>query len=274
MLLNSMNSIGRPVALPLSLSTFFRYFLILISSCFYLISLFSCTSAKSVTYFTDLTDSLRVELPEIKKPEAIILPDDMLEIRIAGANEQTSSLFNNYGSNSVERAAITPIYLVDLNGYLEFPIIGKIKAAGMTRDEFKILLKQAVGKYLKDPIVTVRFTNFRFTVLGEVRSPGSFNVQNEKVSILEALGQAGDMTQFAKRNSVRVIRDSMGKREIGMVNFNQKTVFTSPYYYLKRNDVVYVEPQQSKTNYESVSRISSILATALGIVAVIFSLVR
>jgi polysaccharide export outer membrane protein len=76
----------------------------------------------------------------------------------------------------------------------------------MTRDEFKILLKQAVGKYLKDPIVTVRFTNFRFTVLGEVRSPGSFNVQNEKVSILEALGQAGDMTQFAKRNSVRVIR--------------------------------------------------------------------
>jgi polysaccharide export outer membrane protein len=144
----------------------------------------------------------------------------------------------------------------------------------MTRDEFKILLKQAVGKYLKDPIVTVRFTNFRFTVLGEVRSPGSFNVQNEKVSILEALGQAGDMTQFAKRNSVRVIRDSMGKREIGMVNFNQKTVFTSPYYYLKRNDVVYVEPQQSKTNYESVSRISSILATALGIVAVIFSLVR
>jgi hypothetical protein len=83
--------------------------------------LFSCTSAKSVTYFTDLTDSLRVELPEIKKPEAIILPDDMLEIRIAGANEQTSSLFNNYGSNSVERAAITPIYLVDLNGYLEFP---------------------------------------------------------------------------------------------------------------------------------------------------------
>jgi polysaccharide export outer membrane protein len=209
----------------------------------------------------------------MRKPESVILPDDMLEIRIAGANEQTSALFNNYGSSSVPAGTNFPTYLVDMNGEIEFPIVGKVKAAGLTRDDFKTNIKQAVGKYLKDPIVTVRFTNFRFTVLGEVRLPGTFNVQNEKVTILEALGQAGDMTQFAKRNTVRVIRDSSGKREIGMINFNQKTVFTSPYYYLKRNDVVYVEPQQSKTNYESVSRISSILATSLGIVAVIFSLI-
>lgn len=274
MLSNSMNSARRTGALLLSPPTILRSFLITISAIFFLSTLLSCTSAKSVTYFTDLTDSLRVQLPEMKKPEAVILQDDMLEIKIAGANEQTSSLFNNYGSTAIERGAVIPSYLVDLNGEVEFPLIGKIKAAGLTRDEFKTNLKQAVGKYLKDPIVTVRFTNFRFTVLGEVRAPGTFNVLNEKISILEALGQAGDMTQFAKRNTVRVIRDSSGKREIGMVNFNQKTVFTSPYYYLKRNDVIYVEPQQSKTNYESVSRISSILATSLGIVAVVFSLIR
>lgn len=269
--LNSMNSLGRGIfqfksALKLfNLSTYIIYFLSLPL-------IFSCNSAKNATYFTDISDSLKVQLPEMKRPEAVIMPDDMLEIRIAGANEQTSALFNHYGS-TVAGAGV-PAYLVDLNGEIEFPFIGKIQAAGLTREELKNKLKQGVVKYLKDPLVTVRFTNFRFTVLGEVRSPGSYVVPNEKVTILEALGQAGDMTQYARRNTVRVIRDSSGKREIGMVNFNQKTVFTSPYFYLRRSDVIYVEPQQSKANYESVTRISSILATALGIIAVIFSIVR
>jgi polysaccharide biosynthesis/export protein len=233
----------------------------------------SCRSAKNVTYFSDLSDSLMVHLPEMRRPEAVIMPDDLLEIKIAGASEQTSALFNNYG-NAAERGGLLQPHLVDFDGNIEFPLVGKIKAAGLTREELKNKIKKDVVKYLKDPIVTVRFVNFRFTVLGEVRTPGSYVFPNEKVSILEALGQAGDMTQYARRNTVRVIRDSSGKREIGMINFNQKTVFTSPYFYLQRNDVIYVEPQESKTNYENVSRASSILATGLGIVAIIFSIVR
>jgi polysaccharide export outer membrane protein len=268
-----MNSFRNLFVLPYCF-TIIRSSTYIIVAIFTCSSFFSCTSAKSVTYFTDLTDSFRVQLPEMRRPEAVIMPDDILEIKIVGANEQTSALFNNYGGGSGEKAGVVSTYLVDANGEVEFPFIGKMKASGLTRDEFKTRLIQDVTKYLKNPIVTVRFNNFRFTVLGEVRLPGTFLVQNEKISILEALGQAGDMTQYAKRNTVRVIRDSIGKREIGMINFNQKTVFTSPYFYLRRNDVVYVEPQQSKSNYESFSRIASISATALGIIAVIFSLTK
>ncbi len=239
-----------------------------------LISLLSsCRSAKEVTYFTDLSDSLLVHLPEMKRYDATIMTDDLLDIRIAGASEQTTALFNSYGSSTEKGINIQP-HLVDFNGEIEFPLIGKVKAAGLTREQLKNEIKTLVNKYLKEPIVTVRFVNFRFTVLGEVRSPGTFVNLNEKVTILEALGQAGDMTQYAKRNTVRVIRDSSGKREIGMINFNQKTVFTSPYFYLQRNDVIYVEPRDSKTNYETITRVTSILATALGIVAVIFSIVK
>ena len=249
-------------------------FIVFISISTCLFTFTSCRSAKNVTYFTDLSDSLKVQLPEMRRPEAVIMPDDLLEIRIAGANEQTSALFNNYGSAAGSIGGTIQPHLVDFEGEIEFPFMGKIKAAGLTREELKNKIRKDVTKYLKDPIVTVRFVNFRFTVLGEVRNPGSYVFANEKVSILEALGQAGDMTQYARRNTVRVIRDSSGKREIGMINFNQKTIFTSPYFYLQRNDVIYVEPQESKTNYETITRVTSILATALGIVAVIFSIVN
>ena len=139
------------------------------------------------------------------------MPDDQLEIRIAGANETTSALFNNYGNVSGSAGTTIVPHLVDANGEIEFPFIGKIKASGLTRDELKTRIRTDVTKYLKDPIVSVRFVNFRFTVLGEVRTPGNFVFPNEQVSILEALGQAGDMTQYARRNTVRVIRDSSGK---------------------------------------------------------------
>ncbi len=235
----------------------------------------SCTPAKNVAYFTDLSDSARVILPDLKRPEGVIMNDDILDIKIAGANEQTTLLFNNYGGAVSDKASTGPAgYVVDANGEIEFPMIGKVKAAGLTRDQLKVKLKLLVIKYLVDPVVTVRFTNFRFTVLGEVRNPGSFLLPTDRVTILDALGQAGDMTQYAKRNTVRIVRDSSGKREIGLVDFNQKTVFTSPYYYLQRNDVLYVEPQKSKTNYESAARLISLTGTVVSVVAVAFALFK
>ncbi len=104
----------------------------------------------------------------------------------------------------------------------------------MTLDSAKNTLKQLIDAYLLDASVTMRFVNFRFSVLGEVRMPGSFNVQNEKVTILEALGYAGDMSQFAIKKNVRIVRDSSGNREVGLINFTEKTLFTSPYYYLQK----------------------------------------
>jgi polysaccharide export outer membrane protein len=201
------------------------------------------------------------------------MPDDVLAIRFSGANPQTQQLFNSFGISST-LAGSAGEYMVDPNGNIEVYQIGLIKAAGYTREQFRKILTDSVSTYLKSAVVNVKFLNFRFTVLGEVRTPGSFVLPTDKVTILEALGQAGDMTQYARRNSVRVIRDSSGSREIGMINFNQKTVFTSPYYFLQRGDVVYVEPQKSKTDYESVTRVTSIIGTALGILAVTLTILN
>ncbi len=205
------------------------------------------------------------------------MPDDLLEIKIAGANEATTALLNTYSTTSNSTTAASgsaPGYLVDNNGEVEFPIIGKIKAAGLTKEEFKDRLKERVSKYLKDPLVSVRFTNFRFTVLGEVKVPGTFIVPNERVTVLEALGHSGDMTNYSRRTNVRVIRDSSGIREIGIVDFTDKAVFTSKYYYLERNDVVYVEAEKSKSQFEDFSRISTILATVASLIAITITILR
>jgi polysaccharide biosynthesis/export protein len=231
----------------------------------------SCTSPQKLRYFSNLSDSQLVRLPQLAKPEAVIMPDDILEIKVGGANETTVATINSY-SNPNNPTPVT--YIVDKNGEVEFPLIGKITAGGLTRNQFKESLEKRVSKYLKDPIVTVKFTSFRFTVLGEVNAPGTYVVPNEKVTILEAMGHAKDMTEYARRTNVRVIRDSSGAREIGIINFNDKAVFTSPYYYLQRNDVVYIEPERNKGRIDQASRIGSIAATLLSIIAVTLTIFK
>lgn len=211
-------------------------------------------------------------LPTLVRPEPVIMPDDILDIRITGGNEITVAQVNGYIGVVGSTAGNT--YLVDSKGLIEFPLIGKIKAGGLTRDELKAKLTEAASRYLKDAMVTIKFTNFRFSVLGEVNSPGTFVVNNEKISILEGLGLARDMTQYARRTNVRVIRDSSGVRHIGVINFNDKSVFTSPYYYLQRNDVVYVEPEKNKGQIDQATRIGSIIATVVSIIAVSLTIFR
>lgn len=235
----------------------------------------SCVSSKNLKYFNNLSDSAVTHLPAIQKPLAVIMPDDLLEIKIAGANEATAALLNTYSiSANPSNATSAYNYLVDDNGEIEFPVVGKIKAAGVTKEELKEIVKLKVAKFLKDPLVSVRFTNFRFTVLGEVKMPGSFLVQKEKVTVLEALGTAGDMTAFSRRDKVRIIRDSSGTRETGLVDFTDKSVFTSRYYYLQRNDVIYIEAEKSKSQYESFSRVTAIVATLASLIAIAITVLK
>lgn len=233
-------------------------------------AMFSCTSSKKLKYFSNLADSPLVRLPIMPVPQAEIATDDLLEIRISGANEATTAIINNYSNTAGSTNAFA--YLVDKNGEVEFPILGKVKAAGLTKDMFRDKLKGLVTKYLKDPVVVVKFTNFRFTVLGEVKAPGTFSVPLENVTILDALGSSGDMTSFARRNNVRVIREVQGTRIIGTVNFQEKAVFTSPFFYLQRNDVIYVEPETTKSKIDDISRIISIAATLIGVLAVVLTI--
>lgn len=227
----------------------------------------SCSSNKQLMMFSDLPDSPRVILPQMQSPVALIQPDDILEIKIAGKNEATVADFNTKGGGYILSLNSVPNYLVDRNGEIELFKIGKVKIAGYTVDSAKTILKDLLKPYLLDASTVIRFVNFRFTVLGEVRSQGSFTIPNEKINILEALGYAGDLTQFAKRNNVRVIRDSSGHREVGLVNFNEKTLFTSPYYFLKRNDVVFVDGDYTaKKRAENFNRTSSIIGIATSLI--------
>lgn len=236
----------------------------------------SCIPTKNLKYFNNLSDSQVVHLPNLEKPQAVIMPDDILDIRIAGANAETAALLNAYSTpaSAANAATANSGYIVDTRGDVEFPIMGKIRAAGLTREAFRDRLKERVSKYLKDPLVTVKFTNFRFSVLGEVKNPGSFLVQQERVTILEALGLSGDMTMYSRRTNVRVIRDSSGNRQIGQLDFTDKSIFTSQYYYLQRNDVVYVEAEKTKSRYEDFSRISAIVATLASIIALAITVLR
>lgn len=208
-------------------------------------------------------------MPDLQVSNAVIQPDDLIELRVLSAiNPEAANRIAPVTDNTV------PTYLVDIEGFIDLPLAGRVKIAGLTRDQAKEKLAAEIAKFVREPAVHVRFVNFRFTVLGEVKNPGNFNISTEKVSILEALGYAGDFSEFARKNSVRVIRDSSGKREIGMINLTQQTVFTSPYYYLRRNDVVFVEALPGKTNFQSISRTSNIIAIASGVIALGLTIVN
>ena len=230
----------------------------------------SCGSNKHLMVLSDLPDSPRIALPQMQAPSSVIQPDDILEIKISGKNPQTVSDFNAKGGGYTTGLNSAPTYLVDKNGEIEIYKIGKVKIGGYSLDSAKLFIERLIQPHLVDPSVVLRFINFRFTVLGEVKAQGSFTIPNEKLNILEALGYAGDLTQFAKRNKVRVIRDSSGYREIGLVNFNEKTLFTSPYYYLRRNDVIIVEADlNAKKVNERFARTGNIIGIITSVIILI-----
>lgn len=232
-------------------------------------ALSSCVDQKKFTYFNDIPlDSSHLSLSTIPFPKTVVQKDDILEIKIAGKSDLTTIDFNAKGSGFGNGQAVIPTYFVDRNGEIELYLIGKIKVTELTVEQIKTKISPLVAKYLLDAVVNVRLVNFRFTVLGEVRNPSTYSIANEKITILEALGYAGDMTYFSKRNNVKIIRDSSGFREIGVLDFGSKKILNSPYYYLKRNDVIYVE---TNTKYrqtgETYSRASLIVGILSGLLA-------
>jgi polysaccharide export outer membrane protein len=146
------------------------------------------------------------------------------------------------GNNTVIADKIDNGYLVDKNGFINFPVIGKISLVGMTKEEATDKMTDLIKTQVKNPIVNVRFINFKVTVIGEVQKPATFITETEKINVLEALGLAGDMTVYGRRENVLVIREKEGVRTTTRLNLNSKSVFSSPYFYLQQNDIVYVEP--------------------------------
>ena len=209
----------------------------------------SCGNSRNVTYFPGVKDgSIQSNTPF---PESVIQKSDILSITISSLNPDAAIIFNtpNSGGSTPTGAAGAPVgYLVNTEGNITFPIVGAIKAEGLTKNQLKDNISKTLvdKKLLVDPIVTIRFVNFRVTVLGEVNKPTVVTVPNEKISLLEALGLAGDMTIYAKRTNVMIIRENNDVKTIKRLNLNSDELFTSPYYYLQSNDIVYVEPNSAK----------------------------
>ncbi len=222
----------------------------------FLLTLFSCSNTKNIVYLGEITDS-NIKSP-YKQTESKIQASDLLSINVSSLNPQASAIFNapnesNTASGMTSQYGLTVGYLVNDSGFIQFPFLGAIKAEGLTKTQLnKELVKQLTDKKLLiDPIITIRHLNFRVSVLGEVTRPGVFTVPNEKISILEALGMAGDLTMYGLRSNVLLIReDGRGEKEIRRIDLGSKNLLSSPYYYLRSNDVIYVEPSKNKVQRE------------------------
>lgn len=227
----------------------------------------SCVPREKIVYFQGALESIE-ELAD--QYSATIQPDDLLAITVFGRNQEATRIFNQE-SNLMMGEGKT--YLVDEEGNIEFPVLGKIKLAGLTRNEAIQYMKGLLSRDIIDPGVSITITNYRITVLGEVGSPGTYPLQNEKVTILEAIGMAGDLTINGLRENVLVVREENGKRNFYRVNLLTEEVFNSPVYYLNQNDVVYVEPNQNKINTSRNSTIFRDISFAMSISSFLLTII-
>src|SRR5688572_9190862 len=207
-------------------------------------------SKRDLVYFSDLPSSETFEMPIKNYIQPTIQPDDILGITVSSLNPESNVLFNNVilptTANSAGVIAATKVtegYLVDKTGFINFPVIGKVMLAGLTKEQAVEKMTSEIKVHVKNPIVNVRFSNFKVTVIGEVFKPSTFTVPTEKINVLEALGLAGDMTAYARRENVLIIREQQGVRKAARINLNDQDVLNSPYFYLQQNDIVYIEPE-------------------------------
>ena len=250
----------------------------------FLLALVGCSSQKEVAYFygvnSSSADSINKKFNKVH--EARICTGDMLSITVTGLNPLAVAPFNlplvSYatpGSDQLYSAPTLQSYLVDINGNIDFPVIGIIKLAGLSKSQAIKYINDKLAPHLKDPIVTIQFMNYRVTVLGEVLRPGQYSISNERVTVLDALGLAGDMTIYGKINNVLITRENNGKLEFVRLNLNTDEVFKSPYYYLQQNDVIYVEPNSVKSvASQNTALYLSALSTFATLIAVIYAIVK
>lgn len=207
-------------------------------------------------------------------------PDDLLQIQVGGQDAEALAAFqfyvneNNSGGLQGMQALQNIVYLVDPNGNINFPVLGFVQVAGLTRLEAIEKLQELLSAYVQDPVVNIQIRNFKVTVLGQVQRPGSYTLPSDRVTVLEAIGMAGDLQLSALRNNVLVIRESNGKREEFRLDLTQKDIFTSPAYYLRQNDVIYVEPNKgARFQGQNVGVFTQVITPVLSLMLSIYTLI-
>ncbi len=260
---------------------------------FLIVIISSCTPAKNIAYFEDLKLTSKYSQIIDTAYEVKLQPDDIIQIFINSVNPEATAIFNlgnavpaaggasqptqigpagNINRNVVsDPTAGNKGYLIDKAGDIDFPVLGRLKVTGLTTRQLKEQLKLKLDKYLSEPIVNVRLLNYRITILGEVARPGTYAIPGEQITIVEALGMAGDLTIYGKRENVLLIREENGERKFIRLNLNSSNVLRSPYYYLKQNDALYIEPGTSKidTLENGFYRKAQLAVSFLGVIAII-----
>ncbi|PWG78729.1 polysaccharide biosynthesis/export family protein [Pararcticibacter amylolyticus] len=243
----------------------------------------SCVVTKKSVYFTDLPDTAKLrEITPSEFKDPVIQPDDILSITIQTIDPATTAAVNQVSAMPVIGASsATPTgsqmvtgFLVDKNGNVSIPMLGNIKVSELTTFQARDLIQQRAARYFKEPTVQVRFANYKITVIGEVNKPATYTVPNEKVTLLDALGLAGDLTIYGKRENVLLVRENNGQKEFVRFNLNSSDVFKSPYFYLKQNDVIYVEPGKGKVAANNAARTQTLALLGSIISVLIVALTR
>jgi len=251
-----------------------------------LLLLGGCASQKEITYLQDVTRNYRQTIAQ--DYDVRINSDDLLSIMVNSKDPELVQMFNlpmvSYQVTSMgylggQQRMLG--YLVDKNGNIKFPQLGELNVRGLTRFELSDLISNELKErgLVNDAVVTVQFLNFKVSVMGEVVRPGTFEVDSDRITLLDALSLAGDMTIYGRRDNVRVIREENGERTVAIVDLRSRNLMNSPYYYLKQNDIVYVEPNKARAGQREINQnrsvstfasILSVLASLASLAVVIF----
>ena len=239
----------------------------------------ACKTQRQVQYLQGIIDT--AQLSKVNIPEPVIQKGDMLGITVFSDNFSESAIFNQSSGGSISSqgnisgangpssaAPNSPSYLVDLDGNIYVHLLGVIKAEGLSKKQLALSLQEKLSAYLKNPYCNISFQNHKFTVLGEVTKQGVFSMPGDNITILEALGMAGDITMYGKKDSILIMRESEGKRTFGYLNVSNPNVILSPFYYLKQSDVVFVRSDSKKPTAtdQSTTRKLAIVATAATVI--------
>lgn len=237
----------------------------------------SCVPRKEIAYFQNMSE---MEAEHDASRQALkVQTNDLLTITVSAANIEAVQPFNlpvtsaprlGGSTGTISGSMQLQSYLVDSDGNIEFPVLGTLHVAGKTRQELIRSLKEDISDYVRDPIVNINITNFQVTVIGEVNQPGTFTVPDERVSLSKALGFAGDLTIYGRRDNIKVIREIGDRTTHEILDITQSDVLNNPYYYLQQNDVVYVEPNSAQRQASSYNRNASVY---ISIASVLISLI-
>ena len=257
----------------------------LLSSCISAVVLLSACSTRNIAYLEHGDTSDNVIFTEQSFYDARFKVKDLLTINVTCSQPEVAAPFNltvtssasqNMSVNYVTSQPVLQVYQVDNNGNINFPVLGKIHIEGMTKTEVENLVMNKLTSYIKDehPTVVVKWAEYKYSVLGEVNRPGQYSSNSNKVSIFEALAQAGDMTIYGKRDNVKLIRENMkGERNTLVLDLTSTDFLSSPYYYLEQNDIVYVEPNKVRARSSHVSSSTTAWLTVTSIIVSAASLI-